>query len=210
MLVSSILLGKRTSIAGSWITYLPGALQVPLSLSITGAIVPTALGLSLSDDGGAEPPYKRANSWSFLPASTRHVCGAEFRGMPFPLPPFWILGFEGSVGLNDRSCTILVPVVHRQSTVAVALATEVPGIGDAPQGVIGTEVSGASIHGSLGAMSVELPGPYLPDSSDCASPPINWRQVESEVELACSHVATVEQLLHHTLGSVHHNIIHPV
>jgi hypothetical protein len=106
--------------------------------------VPTALGLSLSDDGGAEPPYKRANSWSFLPASTRHVCGAEFRGMPFPLPPFWILGFEGSVGLNDRSCTILVSVVHRQSAVAVAVA----GIGGAPQAIVGTKLSGASISRS--------------------------------------------------------------
>jgi hypothetical protein len=78
-----------------------------------------------------------------------------------------------------------VPVVRQQLTVVVALATEVPGTGGAPQGVVGTKMSGASIPGSValggaalalgssGAMSPEFPRPYLPDSSDSTSPPIN-------------------------------------
>jgi hypothetical protein len=40
-------------------TYLPGAVQVPLSLPITGAIVPMAVGSSSSYGGGVEPPSKR-------------------------------------------------------------------------------------------------------------------------------------------------------
>jgi hypothetical protein len=142
--------------------------------------------------------------------------------MPFPLLAFRIPGFEGSIGLNDRSCTLLVPVILRQPAMSVALATEVPGIGGTPWGIVGTKMSGASIPGrtapggaasapgSSGAMHSELPGPYLPHSSNSASPPINWRRVESEAELACSQVATTERLLHETLASVHCNILCPV
>jgi hypothetical protein len=69
--------------------------------------------------------------------------------------------------------------------VLVRLATEVPGAGGAPRGIVGTEMSGANIPGSaalggvasapesLGAMHLELPRPYLPGSSDPASLPIN-------------------------------------
>jgi hypothetical protein len=116
----SVLLGMRACVTGSSMTYLPGALQVPLSSPIAGAIVHVAVGSSSLDGGGAEPPSKRARPWSFLPASTRYVCGAEFCGMPFPLLAFWILGFEGSVVLNDRSHTLLVSVVRRQPAVSVA------------------------------------------------------------------------------------------
>jgi hypothetical protein len=49
--------------------------------------------------------------------------------MLFPLPAFQISGFEGSVGLNDRGRTLLVPVVRRQPAMSVALATEVPSVG---------------------------------------------------------------------------------
>jgi hypothetical protein len=49
--------------------------------------------------------------------------------MLFPLPAFQILGFEGSIGLNDRSLTLLVLVVRQQP--AVALAMEVPVTGGA-------------------------------------------------------------------------------
>jgi hypothetical protein len=59
-------------------------------------------------------------------------------------------------------------------------------------------------------MCLELPRSYLLNSSSSASPPINWRHLESEAELACSQVATAERLLHQTLHSVHHNIVHPV
>jgi hypothetical protein len=84
----------------------------------------------------------------------------------------------------------------------VALAVEVLGTGNAPRGVIGTEMSGASIPesaasggaastpGSSGAMHPELLRPYLPGSSDSVSLSINWRRVESEVGLACSQVTT--------------------
>jgi hypothetical protein len=103
--------------------------------------------------------------------------------------------------------------------VSVVLATDVPGIGDAPRGVVGTEMSGpnvprsaapsgaASAPGSSGSMCLELPGPYLPNSFDSVSLPINWRRVESKAELACSQVTTV--LLHQILASVHHNILCP-
>jgi hypothetical protein len=105
-----------TSLA-QWMTYLPDALQVSLSSPITGAIVPAAAGSSPSDGGGAELLSKRAPPWSFLLASTRYVCGVESYGMLFPLPAFQILGFEGSVGLNGRSHTLLAPVIHRQPAV---------------------------------------------------------------------------------------------
>jgi hypothetical protein len=78
-----------------------------------------AAGSSSLDGGGVEPPSKRARPWSFLLASTRYMCGAKFRGMPFPLPAFQIPGFEGSVGLSDRSRTLLVVVVHQQPAVSV-------------------------------------------------------------------------------------------
>jgi hypothetical protein len=122
--------------------------------------------------------------------------------MPFLLPAFWILGFERNVGWNDRSRTLLPSVVHQRPTVAVALAMEVSGTGGAPQGIIGNEMFGTSISWSA--------TPYLPYSSDSASPPINLRRVESEAELACSQVTTMEQLLHQTLSSIHRNILHPV
>jgi hypothetical protein len=47
-------------------TYLPGALQVPLSSPIAGAVVPAAAGLSSSYGGDTEPSSKRAHPWSFL------------------------------------------------------------------------------------------------------------------------------------------------
>jgi hypothetical protein len=91
---------------------------------------------------------------------------------------------------------------------SVALDTDVLGIGGAPRGVVGTEMFGASIPenaapggaasapGSLGTMCPELPGPYLPGSSDSASPTISGRWVESEAELVCSQITTAEWLLH--------------
>jgi hypothetical protein len=75
MPVCSILLGTRTCIASAWMTYLPGALQVPLSSPMAGAVVFVAVGSSLSDGGGVEPLSKRACPWSFLLASTWYVCG---------------------------------------------------------------------------------------------------------------------------------------
>jgi hypothetical protein len=99
---------------------------------------------------------------------------------------------------------------------------EVPGIGATPRGIIGTKMTGASILESAalggvdlalessGAMHPKLPGLYLPGSSDSASPPIYWRRVENEAELACSQVTTTEQLPHLTLASVHRNIFRPV
>jgi hypothetical protein len=66
-LVCSILLGTRAFIAGARMTYLPGALQVPLSSPIAGAVVPAVVGSSLSDGGGVEPLSKNACPWSFLP-----------------------------------------------------------------------------------------------------------------------------------------------
>jgi hypothetical protein len=113
MLVWSVLLGMHACITGTWMTYLPGALHVPLSSPIAGAVVSVVAGLSSSDGGGVEPPSKRDYPWSFLPSYTRYMCGAMFRGMPFPLPVFWILGFEGNVRWNDRSHTLLVPIVRR-------------------------------------------------------------------------------------------------
>jgi hypothetical protein len=172
--------------------------------------VSAAAGSSSSDGGSVESPFKRAHLWSYLPMSTWYVCGAKFRDMSFLLRAFWISSFEGSIGLNDKSHTLLVLVVHQQWTVAVALATEVPGIGGAPQGVVGNEMFGASAFssaalggaasapGSSGAMSSESPGSYLPSSSDSVSPLVNWRWVESDAELACSQVATVERLLQDT------------
>jgi hypothetical protein len=66
------------------------------------------------------------------------VGGAESRGMLFSLPVFQVPGFEGSIGLYGRSCTLLVLVVHQQLAVSVALATEVLGAGGAPRGIVGT------------------------------------------------------------------------
>jgi hypothetical protein len=191
-----------------WMTYLLGALHVPFSSLNAGAVVPATAGSSSSNGGGAEPPSKRARPWSFLLASTRDMCGVESHGVLFSLPAFWILGFEESVGLNGRSRTLLVSVIRWQPAVSVALAMEVPGIGGAPRGIVGTKMSGASIlrnSAPAGAASApvssgvkhpELPRLYLTNSFDSASPPINWRWVESEAELACSLVTTGERLLH--------------
>jgi hypothetical protein len=115
-----------------WMTYLPNALQVSLSSPIAGANVPATAGSSLSDGGGVEPLSKRARPWSFIPASTRYVCGVESRGMLLLLPAFQILGFEGSIVLNGRSRTVLAPVIHRQPAVSVALSMELPDAGGAP------------------------------------------------------------------------------
>jgi hypothetical protein len=203
-------------------TYLPVALRVRFSSPIAGAVVPGAAGSSSSDRGGAEPPPKRAHPWSFHSAFTWYLCGAEFHGMLFPLPAFQIRGFEGSVGWNDTSRTLLVPIIHLQPTASVALAMEVLGVGGAPWGIIGTEMFGASVtrgvvpggaalaSGSSGAMRLELPRPYLPSFFDSVSPSINWSQVESEAELASSQVTTEEWLLRQTLAFVHRNILHPV
>jgi hypothetical protein len=94
-------------------TYLPCVLQVPLSSLIARAVVPTAAGSSSLDAGDVEPPSKSARLWSFLLTSTQYVCGAEFCGMSFPLPAFWISGFQVNIGWNDRICTLLVSVVHQ-------------------------------------------------------------------------------------------------
>jgi hypothetical protein len=68
------------------------------------------------------------------------------------------------------------------------LATEVPGVGDAPQGAADTEMAGAGISGdntlgdaalapgSLGTMNPGSPGQYLSGSPSSASPSINWRK----------------------------------
>jgi hypothetical protein len=103
-----------------------------MSSPVTRVVVPAAVRLSSSDGGGVEPPSKRSRPWSFLLASAQYVCGAEFRGMLFPLSAFWIPGFEGSIGLNGRSRTLLVLVIRQQPVVLVALAMEVPGVGGAP------------------------------------------------------------------------------
>jgi hypothetical protein len=185
MLVCSVLLGTHASVTGAWMTYLPNALQVPLSSPITGAVVPVATGSSSLDSGGVKPPSKRSHPWSFLLASTWYVCVAEFHATLFPLPAFWIPRFEGSIGLNDRSHTLPVPVIHQQLAMSVVLAVEVPGTGGAPQDVIGTKMSGANVPRStapggaastprsLGTMHRKLPRLYLSGSFDSASPPIN-------------------------------------
>jgi hypothetical protein len=87
--------------------------------------------------------------------------------MPFRLPAIQIPSFEANVGWNDRSHTLLVLVVRRRLAVAVAVALtmEVSSTCHAPQGVVGTEMSGASIS--------ESTPPYLPGSSNSGSPPIN-------------------------------------
>jgi hypothetical protein len=54
-------------------TYLPGALQVPLSLLITGAVIPAAAGPSSSDGGAVEPPSKRAHARFFLRVFTQYM-----------------------------------------------------------------------------------------------------------------------------------------
>jgi hypothetical protein len=94
-------------------TYLPCVLQVPLSSPIAGAVVPTAVRSTSLDGGDVEPPSKSAHLWSFLLTSTQYVCGAEFCGMPFLLPAFWISGFQVNIGWNDKICTLLVSVVHQ-------------------------------------------------------------------------------------------------
>jgi hypothetical protein len=155
-------------VTGAWMTYLPGALQVPLSLLIAGAIVPAAVGSSSSGGGGAEPPSKRARPWSFLPSSTQYVCGAEICGMSFPLPAFQIPGFEGSVWSNDRSCTILVPVVRWEPTVSVALATEVLGASGTTRVIVGTEMPGASVPKTAArGVWLQPPGPQVPCVQSC-------------------------------------------
>jgi hypothetical protein len=107
---------------------------------------------------------------------------------------------KGTFQWIDSSCTLLVPVVRRGPT--VALAMKVSCTGGASQGIIGPEMPGANVFRSA--------APYLPSSLDSASPPINWRRVESEAELACSLVTTAERLLRQALASVHHSILHPV
>jgi hypothetical protein len=79
---------------------------------------------------------------------------------------------------------------------------EVSSAGGVLHGIVGTKMSGASI-----SRSVAL---YLSDSSYSASPPINWRWVESEAELACSQVTTAKRLLHQIVASVHRNILRSV
>jgi hypothetical protein len=149
--------------------------------------VPAAAGSPPSDGGGAELLSKRAPPWSFLLASTQYVCGVESYGILFPLPAFQILGFEGSVGLNGRSRTLLSPVIRRQPAVwwhclrsyrmqVVLLEASLPA---SPSGV-------TLAPGSMGAMHPQLPRPYLPGSSDSAFLPVNWRRVESDVELVYS------------------------
>jgi hypothetical protein len=49
---------ERACVAGAWITYLPGTLQVPLSLMIAGDIVSAAVGLSLPN-GGVQSVHPR-------------------------------------------------------------------------------------------------------------------------------------------------------
>jgi hypothetical protein len=65
--------------------------------------------------------------------------------------------------------------------------------------------TGSSGATGLGVSSLLLPGfPCLPPS------PIDWRLVEDNAELACSHVADMERLLHDTLASVDCNILRPL
>jgi hypothetical protein len=86
--------------------------------------------------------------------------------MSFPLLVFYIPGFEGSIGLNDRSRTLLVSVIRRQPTVSVTLAMEVLGTGGTPQGVNGTEISSGSIPGRAALGGAAL----TPGSSGAMSP----------------------------------------
>jgi hypothetical protein len=140
--------------------------------------------------GGAEPPSKRAYPWSFLLACTQYVCASKFCGMPFPVLAFRIPCFEGSIGLNDRSRTLLASVNRRQPAVPVALATEVPGVGGAPRGVIGTEMSGARNPGWRGLSPPSSLGTCVRSCSDriysvlltlCPRPSIQgrWRVKQS-------------------------------
>jgi hypothetical protein len=59
-----------------------------MSSPIVGAVVPAAIGSSSSDGGGVEPRSMRAHPWTFLPVSTRYVCGVESHDVLFLLPMF--------------------------------------------------------------------------------------------------------------------------
>jgi hypothetical protein len=84
---------------------------------------------------------------------------------------------------------------------------EVSDIGGVPEGTVGAGMAGggtsrskvpggvATAPESSCTTSPGLPGPFLPGSSDCTSPSINWKQVDSEAQLACSRVADAEWLL---------------
>jgi hypothetical protein len=67
MLVCSILLGMHTCIVGAWITYSPGALQVPLSSLIAGSNVFVAMGSSSSDGGGCRASIQEGSSFVLPP-----------------------------------------------------------------------------------------------------------------------------------------------
>jgi hypothetical protein len=118
---------------------------------------------------GCGASIQEVPSLVLLLASARYVCCAEFRGMLFPLSAFWIPGFEGSIGLNGRSRTLLVLVIHQQLVVSVALAMEVPGVGGAPWGIVGTEMSGASIPGRAAQLVQPQPlGARAPCARSCS------------------------------------------
>jgi hypothetical protein len=163
-------------IAGAWLTYLPGALQVPLSSPMAGAIVPAAAGCPHRTVGvqSLHPrgPIPSPSSWH-LPGMcvvwSSVACRSCFQH-------FGSRVLKEMFGWNDRSRTLLVLVAYRWPAVVVSLDMEVSGVGGTSQGVIGTKISGASVFGSATS--------FLPCSSDSTSPLINWRWVESEAGLA--------------------------
>jgi hypothetical protein len=148
---------------------------------------------SSTNDGGEDPPSKRAHPLSLLSAFSWYTHGVNFHGAPFLLLLFRYSGFEGNIFFGGRSRTLLAQVV-RQLPVAM-LALEVLGIGDASQGAIRVTVVSPSVDGReapgdavpvpspSGVMSSELPGPSRPSS---ASLPVSWGRVENKVELAYS------------------------
>jgi hypothetical protein len=76
------------------VAHLPGPLRVPLPPLVAGAATSMAAGSSSLGGGGAEPPFKRAHPWSFLPLSSRYVRGANLGFKYFGSPDF-----EGNVVL---------------------------------------------------------------------------------------------------------------
>jgi hypothetical protein len=63
--------------------------------------------------------------------------------------------------------------------------------------------------------SSDATGPGVADlplmgSPGSPPPPIDWSQVEDNMEFACSQVTVVERLLRETLASVSQNILNPI
>jgi hypothetical protein len=145
-------------IAGAWMTYLPGALQVPLSSPMAGAIVPSAAGCPRRTVGvqSLHPrgPIPSPSSWH-LPGMcvvwSSVACRSCFQH-------FGSRVLKEMFGWNGRSRTLLVLVAYRWPAVVVSLDMEVSGVGGTSQGVVGTKISGASVFGSATS--------FLPCSSD--------------------------------------------